>query len=85
MSKLGELSEAVESDDNLEILKTHRRMVSSKLDSDDLEDREWTQLSSLFRQLCADIIKVEGSRSKVSVEEETAMDEDDELRKLVRR
>lgn len=58
------LREAVEKDDNLAILKAHRKIVLKDMLAKNIEFSEKIKLSSALLMINKEVIKLEGSNSK---------------------
>jgi hypothetical protein len=74
-----EFLEAVESGDNLAILKAQRKLIAPELVNFDLEADEKSRLHRDFNSITKEIIKLEGSKETQSEEDEA---ESDEIRKF---
>ena len=73
------LREALEKDDNLAILKAHRRIVVNDLIGC-IDFSEKVKLSTSLTQINREIIKLEGSKEVKDTNTENAFNEDEELR-----
>lgn len=75
------LNEAIEAEDNLAILKAHRKiLVKDLIACDEPSDR--TKLSTVLTQINKEIIKLEGSKEVKNDELETALAEDEQIRNM---
>lgn len=73
------LREALEKDDNLAILKAHRRIVVNDL-INCIDFSEKVKLSTSLTQINREIIKLEGSKEVKDTHTENSFNEDEELR-----
>ena len=75
------LNEAIEAEDNLAILKAHRKiLVKDLIACDEPSDR--VKLSTVLTQINKEIIKLEGSKEVKNDELETALAEDEQIRNM---